>query len=218
MTKRILFICLIISGYLNVAQAANPSYVSGVMQVTLRTGPGTSHKVTHMVSSGERITVLEPGKNWSKVRLDSGKVGYMLNRFITPEMPCNITLEKLQTKHQTLVEQSAEPLKEVARLADENERLQTNFAAAEQSLNDLQIEHETLKKESKDFINIKSKYTETSKQLTEKSGKVEKLESDIARLGWNQSIRWFLSGAGVMLLGYLIGFFSKKRRRRSLLL
>lgn len=203
---------------MNIAHAASTNYVSGVMQVTLRTGPGTTHKVTAMVSSGEKIAVLEPGKNWSKVQLGDGKVGYMLNRFITADIPCNITLEKLQKKHQTLVEQSTEPLKEVARLTDENEQLQTNFTAVERSLNDLQIQHETLKKESKDFINIKSKYTETSKQLTEQSGKVEKLESEIARLGWNQSIRWFLSGAGVMLLGYIIGFFSKKRRRRSSLL
>ncbi len=171
-----------------------------------------------MVSSGEKIIVLEPGNEWSKVRLNDGKIGYVLKRFITAETPCNITLDRLQKKHHSLVEQSAEPLKEVARLTDENEQLQTNFAAVERSLNDLQIEHETLKKESKDFINIKTKYTQTSKQLTEQSGKVEKLESEIARLGWNQSIRWFLSGAGVMLLGYIIGFFSKKRRRRSSLL
>lgn len=218
MTKRVLIICLIFFSFLNFAHAANANYIAGDLQVTFRTGPGKKHKVLAMVSSGEKIIVLEPGNEWSKVRLNDGKIGYVLKRFITAETPCNITLDRLQKKHHSLVEQSAEPLKEVARLTDENEQLQTNFAAVERSLNDLQIEHETLKKESKDFINIKTKYTQTSKQLTEQSGKVEKLESEIARLGWNQSIRWFLSGAGVMLLGYIIGFFSKKRRRRSSLL
>jgi len=85
-------------------------------------------------------------------------------------------------------------------------------------LNNLQIEHETLKKESKDFLNIKTKYDKTSKQLAEQSERVEKLEAEISRLGWNQNIRWFLGGAGVLLLGYIIGFFSKRRRRRSSLL
>ena len=37
----------------------------------------------------------------------------------------------------------------------------------------------------------------------------KKLEAEIAQLGWNQKIRWFLSGAGVLFFGFLIGFFSK---------
>lgn len=218
MLKRMLLFLILIFCLAVISHAEQINYVTGFVEVTFRTGPGTSHKVIDMLGSGDRVAVLETGKNWSKVRLDNGKIGFMLNRFITSEVPCRITLERLQNKHKTLVEQSAEPLKEVARLTEENEQLQTSFASVERSLNDLKIQHETLKKESKDFIDIKAKYTESSKKLIEQTSKVEKLEAEIARLGWNQSIRWFLCGAGVMLLGYIIGFFSKKRRRRSSLL
>lgn len=218
MIKRLGITSFILIFYITSMHAADSRFVTEAMEVTLRTGPGTDHRVIAMVSSGEKIEIVEPGKIWSEVRLEGGKVGYMLNRFITSTPPCNITLEKLQKKHQTLVEQSAEPLKEVARLTSENEQLQTNFAAVEHSLNNLQIEHETLKKESKDFLNIKTKYDKTSKQLAEQSERVEKLEAEISRLGWNQNIRWFLGGAGVLSLGYIIGFFSKRRRRRSSLL
>ena len=218
MIKRLGITSFILIFYITSMHAADSRFVTEAMEVTLRTGPGTDHRVIAMVSSGEKIEIVEPGKIWSEVRLEGGKVGYMLNRFITSTRPCNITLEKLQKKHQTLVEQSSEPLKEVARLTSENEQLQTNFAAIEHSLNNLQIEHETLKKESKEFLNIKTKYAKTSKQLAEQSARVEKLEAEITRLDWNQSIRWFLGGAGVLLLGYIIGFFSKRRRRRPSLL
>lgn len=218
MIKKLVITIFILIFYINPTHAADDRFVTGLMEVTLRTGPGTDHRVTAMVSSGEKLELIEKGENWSEVRLETGKVGYMLNRFITATPPCHTTLGKLEKKHQVLVTQSAEPLKEVARLTNENEQLQTNFAAIEHSLNNLQVEHEALKKESKEFLDIKAKYTTATQQLAEQSAKVEKLEAETARVGWNQNIRWFLSGAGVLLLGYIIGFFSKRRRRRPSLL
>jgi hypothetical protein len=44
------------------------------------------------------------------------------------------------------------------------------------------------------------------------------MEKEIARLSLNRNIRWFLSGAGVLVLGFIIGFSTKKQRRRSSLL
>ncbi len=180
MMKRFWIIFIILNIYLASAYANNTRFVSGVFEVTLRTGPGTDHRVTRMVSSGEKLEIIEAGKDWSKVRLESGQTGYMLNRFITDTTPCSITLENLQKKHQALVSQSSEPLKEVARLTSENEQLQANLATVEQSLNNLQISHETLKTESKDFIEIKTKYDQASKQLAEQSAKVKNLEAEIA--------------------------------------
>jgi len=34
----------------------------------------------------------------------------------------------------------------------------------------------------------------------------------------NQNIKWFLSGAGILILGFIIGFSTKRQRRRSSLL
>lgn len=218
MIKRLGITSFILIFYITSTHAADFRFVKEGKEVTLRTGPGTDYRVIAMVSSGKKIEIVEPAKNWTKVRLEGGKVGYMLNRFMTSTPSGDIILEKSQEKQNALVEQYSEPLKEVARLTSENEQLQTNFAAIEHSLNNLQIEHETLKKESKDFLNIKTRYTKTSQKLADQSAKVEKLEAEIARLGWNQKIRWFLCGAGILLLGYIIGFFSKKRGRRSSLL
>jgi SH3 domain protein len=218
MKKQLGIVFYILIGYITIAGAADTRYVSGVMEVTMRTGPGTDHRVIAMVSSGEQLEIIEEGAIWSKVSRNDGKIGYVLNRFITPEVPCHILLKQLETKHQALLEKSAEPLKEVARLTDENAQLKTGLDAAENSLKILQTAHEALKKDSKNYLKIKSKYDKTSKGLTEQTARVKKLEAEIAQLGWNQKIRWFLSGAGVLFFGFLIGFFSKRRRRRSSLL
>ncbi len=218
MKKQIVIIACLLMGSISLAGAGDTRFVSGVMQVTLRTGPGTDHRVIAMVSSGENVDVLESGAKWSKVRKDDGKIGYILNRFITPDVPCPIILKRLEKKHQTLLEKSAEPLKEVARLTDENSQLKTDLAAAEASLKDLQTAHEALKKDSRNFLKIKSKYETAAKDLTRQTNRVTELEAQIAQFGWNQNIRWFLTGAGVLFIGFLIGLFAKRRRRRSSLL
>jgi SH3 domain protein len=218
MKRQFGIIFYILIGFVTIAGAGDTRFVSGVMEVTLRTGPGTDHRVIAMVASGDRLEIIEGGEKWSKVRRVDGKEGYVLNRFMTPEIPCQIILKRLETKHQNLVDQSAEPLKEVARLTDENDQLKTDLAAAENSLKNLQASHNALKKDSKNFLKIKSKYDNTAKELTEQTARVKKLEAEIAQLGWDQKVRWFLSGAGVLLLGFLIGLFSKRRKRRSSLL
>jgi len=218
MKKQLGIVFFILIGHITITGAADTRYVSGVMEVTMRTGPGTDHRVIAMVSSGEQLNVIETGPTWSKVSRSDGKTGYVLNRFITPDVPCHIRLKQLETKHQTLLEQSAEPLKEVARLTEENTRLKTSLDTAENSLKNLQAAHDALIKDSRNYLKIKSKYDKTSKGLSEQTARVKKLEAEIAQLGWNQKIRWFLSGAGVLFFGFLIGLFSKRRRRRSSLL
>ena len=51
-------------------------------------------------------------------------------------------------------------------------------------------------------------HTETVASL---NAKVDKLES-------RQTVRWFLTGAGVLLLGFIIGFSTRRQRRKSSLL
>jgi hypothetical protein len=57
-----------------------------------------------------------------------------------------------------------------------------------------------------------------SAKLTEQTQKASKYEEDLTKLLWNKNIKWFLSGAGVLILGFIIGFMTKRQRRRSSLL
>ena len=62
---------------------AKTMYVSEIIEITLRTGPGIDHKVIAMVPSGVELTVLESGGEWTRGRLPNEKEGYVLNRFLT---------------------------------------------------------------------------------------------------------------------------------------
>ena len=96
-----LFIQLIILISTLPAQAES-MYVTDVLKVTLRTGPSTDNKIIKMVESGQKIAVIEPGQEWSLVRLDDGNEGWILNRYMISDETNKIKLVKLESKHSKL--------------------------------------------------------------------------------------------------------------------
>ncbi|NNL42793.1 MAG: hypothetical protein HKO79_09910 [Desulfobacterales bacterium] len=79
------------------------------------------------------------------------------------------------------------------------------------------MSYETLKTESADYINLKSKYTKTAAKLDEYTKNYELLEKELTKLEFKQTVRWLLTGAGVLLLGFIIGFSTRRQRRRTTL-
>ena len=62
------------------AETVSLAYKSGALN--LRKGPGTNYASVTTLKHGTHITVLETGSVWSKVKTDSGKVGYIKNLYI----------------------------------------------------------------------------------------------------------------------------------------
>ena len=185
---------------------AETAYISEVMEITLRTGPGTNHKILSMLASGQEVEVVEQGSGWTRVNVVGGKSGWVLTRFISEKLPDKIVLERLKQAHDELLQKSAAPLKEISRLTDENNTLSSKLSKTEKSLAELQQTHLALKKESADFLKLKANYDTAAAELAEQTQKAEKLENELAKFELHQNIKWFLSGAGVLILGFIIGY------------
>jgi SH3 domain protein len=211
----IMGICLIL---FSAPVLAESMYVNDNMKITLRTGPGSDRKIISMLSVGKKVEVLEPGDEWSLVRLDNGKEGWVISRFLTDKIPSDIELETLKSEHKSLMENASKIQKENSLLKAENEKLNTEFAAIKKQLQNTSKDFKALKNDSKEFLKLQSKFKETSLKLGEQTKKAEKFEDELTKLLWNQNIKWFLSGAGVLILGFIIGFSTKRQRRRSSLL
>ena len=54
---------------------AEEMYVNEIVQITLRTGKGTDHKIVAMIQSGQKVEIVEPGQDWSRVRTADGREG-----------------------------------------------------------------------------------------------------------------------------------------------
>ena len=193
-------------------------FVKEMMKITMRTGPGNDRKIVALINTGQAVDLVEEGEEWSQVRLPDGKEGYVLTRFITPEEPSSLTLVRLQQKYETLEAQKVALSEENTKLKETVQQLNSEVMTTTKALKALQKDYDTLKAESADFLKLKSKYEQTAGQLTEQTKRAGKFEEDFTKLLRNQNIKWFLSGAGVLILGFIIGFSSRRQRRRSSLL
>ena len=197
---------------------AETNYVNDSMQITMRTEPGKDKKIIALLNIGQKVDVLDPGDDWTLVQLPNEKKGYVLTRFLTKKTPSSIELNILQSKHDTLKSKASALLEENNSIKSKNNKLDTELTATQKKLQDLKNDYERLKKESADFLALQSRYKNSTSKLAEQTQKAGKLEDELDKLIWNQNIRWFLSGAGVLLIGFLIGLSTKRQKRRSSLL
>lgn len=192
-------------------------YVSDILKLTLRTGPSIENKILAVIDSGQMMEIVEFGDEWSQVQLPNGKEGWVLSRYLTSNETNNIKLQRLETKHKNLMIQAAELLEENNRLKAENKKLSTEFEADQKQLVKVRTDYETLKTEAAEFLTLKTRYKRAASQLGEQTAKAQKLEEQLSRLGMNTYIKWFLAGSGVLIVGFIIGFSSKRQRRRPAL-
>ncbi len=197
---------------------ADTRYVTDLMEITMRTGKGVGHKIIAMLKSGEAVKVLEPAEDWTLVENSKGKQGWVLTRFLTDTEPRSSMLEKLQRKHDGLSEEVKSVKEENESVKAENAFLKTELETSKKTLEELTRTYETLRNESSEFIDFKDNEKEARSKMKELSLKAETLEKENSRLKTKQSIRWFVAGAGVLFVGYLIGMIGRRNRRRSSLL
>jgi len=196
---------------------AETMYVSDVLKLTVRAGKGTSEKIITVIQSGQTVDVLQQEDKWALVRLPDGKEGLVLSRYLTSKITNNVKLKWLQKKHKTLTVQAATLLEENTKLKKEKKELDSSLKKADKSVEEINKSYDILKTESADYIKLKSKFKKTASQLVEYTEKSELLEKELTKLAFRQTIRWFLTGAGVLLLGFLIGFSARRQRRRTTL-
>ena len=192
-------------------------YVSDVLKLTLRTGPSIENKIISVIDSGQMMEVVKFGDEWSQVQLPNGKEGWVLSRYLTTNETHNIKLERLEAKHKNLMIQAAELLEENNMLKAENKRFSTESKANQKQFVQTQADYEALKAEAAEFITLKANYKRAASQLAEQTTKAKQLEEELSSLEMSTYIKWFLAGSGVLIVGFLIGFSTKRQRRRPAL-
>lgn len=204
--KSILVLTLLVASF---SIYAKRNYISGVQKVTFRTGPGTDNKIVKMLETNEKVTLLEAGEKWSKVKDGEGNEGYVLNRFLTNEIPYINRYKWLDGKHKKLKETNENLNQQIAQMKTNITELQGQLNEKSEALNKTSSEFEELKTGSADYIGLKEKYDEAVTDLARQTAKVKALEETVN----THYIKWFMAGAGVLLLGWLIGVISRKKKR-----
>jgi len=194
---------------------AETLYVSDTtLEAILRSGPDISHRIIASLPIGTRVTVSRAENGWAEVSLPDGRTGWTLERYLSDRPPWKFTAEKL-AEEKTLLESQISEIEASSReLGQESERIEKELASLKQNLDTTSKEYETLKKGSKNYLGLQEAHEKLASELPELKAKVAQAQRTYDKLQSSSNMRWFLYGAGVMTLGWIVGLIMGGRRRR----
>ncbi|WDP93162.1 MAG: TIGR04211 family SH3 domain-containing protein [Desulfobacter sp.] len=216
---------------------AKTAYVSDMLILTFREGPGTQHAVMKTLKSNTPLTILEEENGFYKAQLETGEQGWVDKNFIMFDPPKSIIIEKLNREKEKLESQIA-TLKESAgrskeeaaakeagaldkadSLAAELTRLKQENKTLSQSLAREKSEFTALKNATQNIAETLEDNTRLKAENKTLSSTISRLENQTSNVFRSAMIKWFLAGFGVLLFGWVIGrsVSSKKRGGGSLL-
>lgn len=142
MMRWILFMLLSIS---TLSVSAETIYINDNLFVGVRTEANSREEPLKVLKTGARLTLLQKGKSFSKVRTEEGIEGWVNNLYVSSEPPAKIRIETLQKEHDVVNEaleslklDNEELLKEQHRLQEQVNKLETENSEVTTELRELQ--------------------------------------------------------------------------------
>ncbi len=215
MKKTIIF--FLVCAATTTAYAETTRYITDRLEVTMRSGESNQHKILRMLGSGTALELIQtnPDSGYSQVRTADGSQGWVITRYLEQQRSARDRLAITE--------------KQLARIKSENKALNDKLAQLTQENSELRSTTSKLtaanEKQSKEFTRVRNissnalaldsentTLREQTRQL-ERSHQALQLENDSLK---DRSDRdWFIVGAGVILLGMIIGLIIPKIRWRK---
>ena len=197
--------------------AAETRYVSDVLEITLRSGKGTSFGITRMLRSGTAVQVLEVDKKsgYTQVRTKSGKEGWVLSRFL---MNGRAARERLTAAEKSRAELELENRKlatAMSTLTDEKKALASNLGELEGQSRSVSQELTEIKRTASSALAIDSENKDLKGRLVSLERQLQTVQQENQSLKDRTARDWFMVGAAVVLLGIIIGLIIPKIRFRK---
>lgn len=212
---------------------AETGYVSDRLLLSMRTGPGDGYSVVKTLTSNTAVEILEKKDTYFRVRSKDGDEGWVKGQYIIYDVPAALLVDSLRKRIDELEKNKGESIQDrpsqpegiltmgeeyQAKLADlessmESEVKEKTRIAAD--LDKLSKAHEQILNVSKDSVAL----IEENKTLKERNlallleiKEFKEGGSDILK---TVMLKWFLAGAGVLVVGWIIGRSMGSSRRNS---
>ena len=202
----------------SLAAVGDVNYISDELNVPLRSGPSTAHRIIHRgLPSGTQLTILAINEEagFTQIRTAGGLEGWVTSQYLAAEP---IARDKLAATEKRLKNLKAE----IAKEREAHASLQTEHKETEATNKTLNARVEALAKElaelklvSADPIKEHARNVELTQQNTLLVGQVEELSSTTRQLEANVQLQWLLYGGALVLIGLILGLILKKRPRQQ---
>lgn len=201
--------------------SARTMYATDTFEIVVRSEKQiVGRNIIKVLSSGAPLEVRDMDDAWAAVRLEDGRTGYVEKKHLIDREPYKTTAERLQGEGGQQRERLATLTQQLAVLRDEHQRLQQAHGIAEVQLQDISQKYEVLRQDATtaNYLEIKTQHTALQHAHAETQHQLATVNEAYASLRSSTRLVWFLSGAGVILTGWLLGMASERwrgRRRRS---
>ena len=167
-------------------------YVSDTLEVPMRTGASTGHRILSMLKSGTRVEVLRADAESGYSEVNTGNTqGWILSRYLMDTPAARQILEPIELEKNKLKQQ-------LNMLITRNKEVEISHEQLRETHERLSQELAQLRKTATNTLAI----DEQNRLLQEK---VVNLEKELQSLTDDQQQTWFLLGALVLLGGVLLG-------------
>lgn len=201
--------------------AGQQLFVSDVQEITVRTGPSLENKIVQMVKSGTKMEKVREEGEWALVRIDAGKEGWVLKRYLSPELPMKVQFEEFKARNAEMIEKAGKVEAIVGKFEEENKNLQRNLSGLQAEHGRLKADYEALAKANANVAEMTKSFQEMKTASETARQEADRLKRENETLRDISDVKWFLAGAGVLfagwLFGYLLGRSSRKKSNRMLM-
>ena len=196
------------------ASWAESLYITDQFEVTLRSGTSTSNSIISMLKSGQKVELLEQdvATKYSLVETADGKKGYVLTRYLDPQ-PSG------RERFDSLLQQSEQLKQSIAQLKQQLSELKSGKQSDDQTINQL---NQDLSKTKKTLQQLREDTSDTVRVLEQNENlqtRINVLENEKKILTDENmqykdrtAMDWFVRGAGVALVAFLIGIIVTRIR------
>jgi SH3 domain protein len=203
---------------------ASKAYVTDSFEVTLRTGPNISNKIILLPKSGQALEVIGEEDEWSHVRFlgkdGSEKEGWIQTRYLIKRPPWQLQAETLSKQNASLKVKMMDTEKQRNNILRQKEEITQQLTEITRAQNKLQNQYNSLKQGAANYLKTKEALEKTQSELKKSQSIIRELTKKNQSLKLYKSIKWFATGAIVILCGWVIGLFmgrQQKKRKPSLL-
>ncbi|NWH04322.1 TIGR04211 family SH3 domain-containing protein [Desulfobacter latus] len=209
---RICALILIVIGTTAICHART-AYVSDMLILTFRKGPGPGYPVISALKSDTPLTILEESNGYLKVELSSGEQGWVDKDYVVTDPPKSILIDRLK-KENAALEDKIKTLTEQTDLVALDQLKKKNRTLT-QSLETLKSQYAALKTASADIADTLEENKRLKTRNASLSTALAQQKEDTGFMFKTGMIKWFLAGVGVLLLGWVIGLSVSSRQTGS---
>jgi SH3 domain protein len=211
MRKLLLLVLLLATSQ---AYAQTTQYVSDMLEVPLRTGSSLGHRIVSMQPGGTAVEVIRTDKDtgYSLVKTPNGTQGWILTRYLMDEPSARERLAEAQQALEPLTTENADLKARIDTLTAEKTEQESSYEQLSEENRRLSQELTQIRRTAANAVAIDDQNKTLQEQVVALEQALQIAQQENQSLSDRSTRRWFLLGAGVLLLGMILGLIVPRLR------